>query len=677
MVSSPDSEAGALNLLFPRTNNYTESNNMTPVFLDFETFWDVRHSLTCMPPTEYVMHPETEIQSLAMKVGRTGETEVVFGEDDIRALLKTVDWSDAMAIGHNMSGFDSMILAWRLGVNPKMYGCTAAMARQGYSKTATNVGGRQLTGVSLKKLSAEFGVGKKLDLEATNTKGKKLADFSFSELAAMKEYNKVDTDLCAELFYALLPEVPKKELVLIDMTTRMLVEPGFELDTTMVEKALVAVREEKKQSLLNLAKLLDYDEYIASAEEEGVPLEERVRSALASAARFGALLKQLNVEVPTKISKQTGQVAPALAKTDQGFIDLVEHEDPLVAAAAQARLDVKSTILETRLEAFLRASSACKGKVPVPLKYCGADTTGRWSGEQYNMQNLPRINPKSPKPSDALRNALRAPKGHMVVVADLSGIELRVNHYLWKVQSSMDLYSEDAEADLYKAFAAARYNITPEEVTKDQRQLAKVAQLGLGFGSGHVTFRKVAKLMGGLNLDEQESKAIVDDWRRTYKDIVAGWKAFHASLVNIKDGTEKAIDPWGLCVTEKEAVRLPSGRKICYPNLRQKRDENGMMEWWYGNGRTTARIYAGKGDENMVQALARDVIADNALKFYKQTKLSPAMMVHDELVYIVPEADAQSALDALQAIMRAGVSWWPELITWSEGDIAPCYGAAK
>lgn len=650
---------------------------MTPVFLDFETFWDVRHSLTCMPPTEYVMHPETEIQSLAMKVGRKGETVVVFGEADIRELLNTVDWSDAMAIGHNMSGFDSMILAWRFGINPKHYGCTAAMARQGHSKTTAKVSGKNLTGVSLKKLAIEFGVGKKLDLEATNTKGKKLADFSFSELAAMKEYNKVDTDLCAELFYALLPEIPKKELLLIDMTTRMLVAPGFELDTEMVRDALVAVRQEKRDSLIKLAKLLDYDSYIATALAEGVSVEEQVRSALASASRFGALLKDLGVKVPTKISKQTGQVAPALAKTDQGFIDLVEHDNPLVAAAAQARLDVKSTILETRLEAFLRAAAACDGKLPVPLRYCGADTTGRWSGEQYNMQNLPRINPKSPKPSDALRNALRAPKGHMVVVADLSGIELRVNHYLWKVQSSMDLYAEDAEADLYKAFAAARYNITPEEVTKDQRQLAKVAQLGLGFGSGHVTFRKVAKLMGGLELDEQESKEIVDDWRRTYKDIVAGWKAFHASLVNIKDGTEKAIDPWGLCVTEKEAIRLPSGRKICYPDLRQKRDDNNMMEWWYGSGRTTARIYAGKGDENMVQALARDIIADNALQFYKQSKLQPALMVHDELVYIVPESEAQSALDELQGIMRKGVSWWPELITWSEGDIAPCYGAAK
>jgi DNA polymerase I-like protein with 3'-5' exonuclease and polymerase domains len=52
-------------------------------------------------------------------------------------------------------------------------------------------------------------------------------------------------------------------------------------------------------------------------------------------------------------------------------------------------------------------------------------------------------------------------------------------------------------------------------------------------------------------------------------------------------------------------------------------------------------------------------------------------MVHDELVYVVPEADAQQCLDELQQIMRSGVSWWPELVTWSEGDIAKSYGSAK
>jgi DNA polymerase len=650
---------------------------MKLITLDFETYWDTNHTLSKMSPTEYVMHEDTEIQSVSVKIG-DAQTYVLFGEDAIRRNFRTIDWADSMVIGHNMSGFDAMILAWRFGVNPKMYGCTAAMARSQYSKTSHSVGGKSLTGVSLKKLSAELGIGAKLDLEATNTKGKRLEDFTQDEINAMSEYNKVDTDLCFGIFKKLYPRFPKQELLLIDMTTRMLVEPKFELDTAMVEVALSMERDNKRKSLHELAKTLGIAQYAADALESGESIEEVVRSQLASAKKFGELLESLGVEVPMKPSPTNpAKQTQALAKTDEAFTKLTSHPNPLVAAAAQARLDVKSTILETRLQAFLNAGKACNGKLPVPLKYAGADTTGRWSGEQYNMQNLPRIGGK-PKPSDALRNSLKAPKGHMVVVADLSGIELRVNHFLWKVPSSMSLFQADPEkADLYKEFAASLYDVEKADVTKDQRQVGKVAHLGLGFGAGGATFQKVAKLMAGIELDTGESTEIVNKWREEYWQIVEGWQAFQKSLPQILQGTEQAIDPWGMCVTEKNAVCLPSGRKIYYPHLVKERDDIGKYEWWYGSGRTRARIYAGKGVENLVQALARDVIAEHAVKFFKATSLRPALMVHDELVYVVPEADAQQCLDELQQIMRSGVSWWPELVTWSEGDIAKSYGSAK
>ncbi len=651
---------------------------MQLITLDFETYWDTNHTLSKMSPTEYVMHPETEIQSVSIKIG-SEDTFVVFGEEKIERTLRSIDWSNAMALGHNMSGFDAMILAWRFNINPKMYACTAAMARSKYSKTGYSVGGKFLTGVSLKKLAAEFGVGAKLDLEATNTKGKHLCDFTPQELAAMSEYNKVDTDLCFELFRKMYPKFPKQEMELIDMTTRMLVEPKFLLDYDMVEDALKQVQTEKRESLVNLAKTLGLDIAHNAVELMGLDqpdLESDVRAMLASSAKFAQLLDTLGVPAPEKISKTTGKPTFALAKTDDEFIALQNHANPLVAAAARARLEVKSTLLETRLQAFMRAADACEGRVPVPLKYAGADTTGRWSGEQYNMQNLPRIGPK-PKASDALRKSLRAPAGHKVIVADLSGIELRVNHFLWKVPSSMALFRADPEkADLYKDFASSLYDVDLQAVTKEQRQVGKVAHLGLGFGAGAPAFKKVAKLMAGIDITDGESVNIVNKWREEYVQIAEGWRRFQDCLPAIAQGTEEMIDPWGLCVTEHQAVRLPSGRRIYYPDLVRERD-NGKTEWWYGNGRTRARIYAGKGVENLVQALARDVIAEHAIKFKRQTGLLPSLTVHDELVYIVPEADAQESLAALQGIMRQGVSWWPELVTWSEGDVADCYGDAK
>ena len=86
---------------------------MTPVYLDFETYWSADHSLTKMPPTEYVMHPDTEIISIAIKIGE-GDTYVLFGEQEIIDHLQSIDWSDKIAVGHNMSGFDSMLLKWRI-----------------------------------------------------------------------------------------------------------------------------------------------------------------------------------------------------------------------------------------------------------------------------------------------------------------------------------------------------------------------------------------------------------------------------------------------------------------------------------------------------------------------------------------------------------------------------------
>ena len=650
---------------------------MKPIYLDFETYWDATHTLSRMSPTEYIQHPDTEIISVSIKEGDE-PTYVLFGEDNIRKHMQAMDWSDAMAIGHNMSGFDSMILAWRLGVNPKMYGCTAAMARSRYSKTSVFFGGKSLTGVSLKKLSYELDVGAKLDLEATNTKGKHLVNFSEDEIAAMEEYNKMDTDLCAKLFKKLIKGFPKQELVLIDMTTRMLVEPQLVLDAPKVHLALRQVKEEKRDSLLQLAKALDIGTFIANR-LNGTSIEETVRTELASAAKFGALLEKLGVPVPMKVSPtNAAKMTPALAKTDEAFIALQTHKNPLVASAAMARLEVKSTLLETRLEAFLQTAAVCKGMIPVPLKYAGADTTGRWSGEQYNMQNLPRIG-ATPKASDALRMSLLAPPGHKVIVSDLSGIELRVNMFLWQVPYAMELFEASPDkADLYRYFAAHDlYNIDEIQVTKTQRQVGKVAHLGLGFGAGGATFQKVAKLMGGVDMSLDEATKVVEAYRSAHAEIATGWKTFQSNLTNIKQGVEAAIDPWGMCVTEQNAVRLPSGRRIYYPDLKQERDANGKLEWWYGNGRTRARIYAGKGVENLVQALARDVIAEHAVKFFKATGMRPALTVHDELVYVVPEDSAEQSLEQLQTIMRQGVSWWPELVTWSEGDIASCYGEAK
>lgn len=633
--------------------------------VDLETYWSQTHSLSKMSPIAYCMHPDTEIISCSFKLNDESSV-VVVGEQAVKDYAAAIDWSQYWVVGHNLSGFDAMILSWRLGIKPKLWGCTLAMSRPIHAKDA---------GGSLAKLVEHYGLGIKDQSVLHQTKGRHLCDFTEEEVADMIRYNGADTDQCYDLLRKLIPQTRKDEVLLIDMTIRMLVEPQFHADLELLYDTLQEEDARKEAAMIEAARVIGvYDATKTDEENKNSALK-----VLASAPKFAAFLQSLGVDVPTKVSKTTGKEIPALAKTDEDFIALQEHENPVVAAAAAARLDAKSTILQTRIQAFIDAAKAHpEGKVPIPLKYYGADTTGRWSGWGYNPQNLPRINPYDPKPSDALRKSLVAPEGHKVVVADLSGIELRVNHFLWQVPSSMAMYQADPEkADLYKDFASKLYGVPPEEVTKQQRQVGKVAHLGLGFGAGWKTFMDVAKIMGGVEIDEAMSIAVVNTWRREYSEITHGWHTCHNALPTIMRGaTGAAVDPWGMIVPCPEGLRTPKG-VIRYPDLRTERNDDGKMEFVYGHGRNKARIYAGKIDENIVQHLARCVIADNALAVKKQTGYTPALMVHDELVYVAPENEAEQLLDVVQQTMRTPPIWWPELVTWSEGDIADTYGDAK
>jgi DNA polymerase len=640
--------------------------------LDFETFWSQTHALTKMSPIEYVMHPETEIISCAIKVD-DGPTEVVFGEADIRTRLAQLSIEDKLVVAHNMSMFDSMVLAWRIGLRPRMWGCTLAMARPFHGRTI---------GLSLATLVRHYGIGVKDNSALVNTKGKHLADFTPAEVEAMRTYNGADTDQCYALFKILRKQTSATEMWTIDSNIRMLVEDVFELNVPLLEEALRRERAKKLKTLVSLAGLLGFQPGVS--EEETA---QQVKDELMSAPKFSRLLRTLDVEIPVKPSpKDPDKMIPALAKSDAEFTALLEHDNPHVAAATAARLEMKSTLLETRLQSFIDTGAVRGGRLPIPAKYYGAHT-GRDSGDLYNALNLPRIGRDKddriiPKLTNALRLSLCAPKGKLVIAADLSGIEMRVNHFLWKVGYSMRLWAKDPTADIYKPTAAKYYAIDEKQVDKQQRQFGKVQQLGCGFQCGGAKFKDFAWSQFKMPLTIEVAEDAVRGWRAAHPEIAGrdtgGWARCQRALEYIEAGQEYVIDPWGLTRTCKEGVLLPDGRVVRYPDLRrQVNQRTGYEEWKYGSGRHTAFIYGGKMTENIVQALARIVLMDNVIEFWKRTGLRPALRVYDEAVYVVDESQAQPLLDELLAIMRTPPKWWPELVTWSEGDVAPSYGLAK
>jgi len=644
---------------------------MTPIFLDYETFWDVGYTLSKLTPLEYLTDERFELQTCSTIVGR-GEPVFTVGFDETAEYLRSLDMSDAIVVAHNGNEFDHMISHWMIGLRPRMWGDTLAMARPHHAKNP---------GLSLAKLADHFGLRTKGSLDFVNLKGVRLEDFTAADLMKMKAYNDLDAFILRDLFPLLLRKTPPDEMRLIDETARMILEPQFDADTDLLRRGLKAERVRKKRQLQRLAELLD----TRRTDEDW---EVCVRATCSSQAKFKALLTELGVECPMKPSpSDPAKRIPALAKTDEGMAALLEHEDEVVRAAAEARLGVKSTQLETRIVRFLDAAERCDGKLPVPLRYAGADTTLRFSGTfALNMQNLPRIG-KKPKISDVLRYSLQAPEGYVVCVADLSAIELRVNHFLWKVEDTIARFDADPQADVYKSFAAEElYHIAEELISKLQRFVAKVAQLQLGYYSGWPKLQAAARIMsdGDVLLEDQEARRIVDAWRAKYNRIVDGWRRLGEALEFMHDGNGLfPIDEWGLCIASKHGIKTPKAL-LTYPQLHQRDVERfGRMQpqWFYKSSRGMKAVHGGVLCENISQHLAGQVMKDAIVRF-SATGIPArycyrphlAHQVHDEMIYVAKAKHADRVLAGMQDALRARPEWWPELVTWSEGGYADCYG---
>jgi hypothetical protein len=327
------------------------------VTLDFETYYSQQFSLSRITTEEYVRNPQFEVIGVGIKID-DGRCEWVSGDrNEIKARLDQIDWANSALLCHNAM-FDGAILSWYFGITPAYYFDTLCMAR---AKHGVDVSG------SLANLVKMYGLGQK-GTEVIDAVGKRRQDFSSADLAAYGNYCINDVNLTFKLFNVLLSDFfPQEELDLIDMTLRMYTQPVLEVDDALLVERLEEIKAEKSELLAGLKGVL------------GVGSEEEVRAKLASNPQFAAVLKELNIPVPMKISPTTGKETYALAKNDEGFIALSEHEDPIIQQLCSVRLGTKSTIEESRIERFIGIGARNRGKIPIPLKYYGAHT-GRWAG---------------------------------------------------------------------------------------------------------------------------------------------------------------------------------------------------------------------------------------------------------------------------------------------------------
>jgi DNA polymerase len=589
------------------------------VTADWETYYDSSYSLRNMTYIEYIRSPKFKEHGVSIQINDSDPIWYT-SNTSIKKALNEIPWNKAALIGHNLH-FDGSILSFIHDIIPKYYIDTISLAR-GILPT--------IESYSLKYVANYLGIGHKDSTRLGEVKGIENPDKE--QLAGLGVYCKDDVILTWKVYEKLAPFLPINEYKLIDQTIKMQTQPQLMLDREKLE-GVIETKLAERQDVLETA---------------GVDIST-VRSSVKLIERF----RELGVDPPMKISPRTGKQAPAFAKTDLGMQKLVHDPDPRVAALAKARLTCMSNIDIKRAERFIAIHDCNKGSLPVPLNYYGAHT-GRWSGgDKINMQNLTK--------KSGLRYCIIAPEGHLILAADQSQIEARITAWLADhMRLLRDFRSKDegiSPYDVYQIMASHIYNIEVKQVNEEQRFIGKMCVLGLGYGMGYEKLGTVLnQILGAGSISEYEAKNMVDIYRSINTPIVQLWGSMTEILnqmVHQREGVFK-------CLTyDPHSIKLPNGMYLQYPFLNMTTNDWGGPQYEYTYQEKSQKIYGGRLTENIVQALARSVIADNMLTINERYQV--ATMTHDEIVIVPRKSEIEEATAFVTEVMSTPPDWATDL----------------
>ena len=374
-----------------------------------------------------------------------------------------------------------------------------------------------------------------------------------------------------------------------------------------------------------------------------------------------------------------GMEAESLSK--KAVAEMIAETDGEVEELLRLRLMLAKTSVK-KYEAIER--SACSdGRVHGMLMFYGANRSGRWSGKNVQLHNLPKnylpdlelarelvkqgrfedielLYDSTPNVlSELIRTAFIPKPGCRFVVADFSAIEARVLAWLSGEQWRLDVFTSHGK--IYEASASSMFHVPMEEITKGSplRQKGKLAELGLGFGGAAGALISMGALDMGLT--EEELPPLVAAWRKANPHITQFWWDVDAAAV--KAVTEKQKTKVGKIIFEYKSgilfITLPSGRKLSYvkPRMAVNRfGRDGLTYEGISENKKWSRIetYGPKLVENIVQGTARDLLAEAMLRVEK--KGYPIVMhCHDEIIAEVPEGIG--SVDEMCEIMAIQPKW--------------------
>jgi DNA polymerase len=621
------------------------------LFVDFETFYSKEYSLRHLSVPEYILDPRYQTLMMAAFDTNWPAPKIILPAD-IPAFLTQYPAEQTIAASHNAL-FDMAILAWKYGWVPALMQDTLGMVR------ALRNYQRNSLGAVIKEL---FGRDSKGDT-IHKVQGMHAQDIKNVGLwPAFCEYALNDVRECYHIYCKLYPELPAEERQVMDLVLRAAVVPRLHADVPLLELHLEDLRR-RKDTLLRES---GYD-----------------KAALMSAQSFKDALESLGVDVVTKISP-TGRSIPAFAKSDPFMADLLEYngspDDDLnyrVQTLAAARLSQKSTIEETRAQRFLNIAklqwteTVGNGQkpvsdlklLPVALRYGGAHTH-RLSGEwKMNMQNLPRDKTKS-----KLRTALKAPPGDRFITGDLAQIEARIVAKLAGEAGLVEAFRRGD--DVYAKFAGVIFGRTiTNKANPNERFIGKTAILGLGYGCGPDRFHNMVVTQArqyGIPLEGLFDVNIAETTVRTYRSLFSriqgAWYQLDRLLANVINNPNNQFARWpdpdtGPLTFKTGTIILPNKMTLRYIH-------------------DDPKLYGAKIFENIVQALARIVVMQAAVRLSRRG-YNFALQSHDELLFAVPENIVADVRVIISEEMTREPKWLPGLPLAVEIGEGNNYGEVK
>ena len=377
--------------------------------------------------------------------------------------------------------------------------------------------------------------------------------------------------------------------------------------------------------------------------------------------------------------KENGVEIESLSK--KAVKSLADETDGDVSEMLKLRLLMAKTSVK-KYEAVIR--SVCSdNRVHGMMRFCGANRTGRWSGNILQPQNLPQNHLPDltlardivkdgdfemldmmfgnvPNVLSELIRTILIPKpNHRFIVADFSAIEARVLAWIAGEQWRIDTFKNGG--DIYCASASKMFKVPVEKhgVNGELRQKGKISELACGYGGSVGALKNMGAVEMGVQ--ENELQGLINDWRNANPHIVRFWyEVGNAAMKAIK---EKTTVPLGKLVFAYERgilfIRLPSGRRLSYikPRIGTNRFGGDSITYMGINSAKKwdrLETFGGKLTENIVQGTARDLLA-NALINAANAGYDTVFHVHDEIICEVP--NGYGSVDELCKLMCIKPEW--------------------